>query len=236
MQFRIKRIKTMVKKEIIDHTKNTSIFVLSVIPLLCALMYRNMDIPGDKLHVSLTFILSVTVAMLTTSIMAILIAEEKEKHTLRTLMMTGLSSMEFLAGKALVTFVYTNILSIVAFILLKAPMQYLLGYILIGVILSIIMLIIGAIVGLFAQSQTQVGIISSPITLSFVMIPLLGLIGIHVGWVSILFPTHHTGQLLQRITQDESILSDPMNIIVLAGWVALALIVFIRVYRMKRFD
>jgi ABC-2 type transport system permease protein len=223
----ISRLIVLVRKEMIDHKTNMSIWILSMMPILVAQMYRMMDISVHKIDSLLSIHMSMTGAILTTAIMGILITDEKDQNTLRTLMLSGVKSYEILLGKGLMTLLITTGVSLAGFMILQAPYNLLLPFLLVSWLLGIIMILIGSIIGLYAKNQTQVGIIGTPITMFFYMVPTLDIVGINIGFVEKFVPTYHTTALItQYYTANEDVFMHYMMLVVWLVLLSVLLVVF----------
>ncbi|GAF23654.1 membrane spanning protein [Bacillus sp. JCM 19047] len=103
------------------------------------------------------------------------LAEEKEKNTLRVLMTSSVSGLDYLIGTIippLVILTITNLLLIPASGIAYADVP-LLSYLVMTTVASFISLLIGYVVGIFSQNQTQSALISMPVTLLFTSVPVI---------------------------------------------------------------
>ncbi|WP_304943934.1 ABC transporter permease [Vallitalea guaymasensis] len=237
MGFSIKRVNTLVIKEIKDLIRNVNVFVVSLIPLVGAIFFSLMS--SEKTFntqvLSLIFVMNST--LITPMTMAMLIAEEKEKNTLRTLMLSTVSPMEFLIGKAIVTWILVGITNLAIFFILETPMQYLPMYIVVAFLISTIMILIGAIVGILSKNVMSSGTNSMPVILLFYFIPTLGVANETLGNIAKLLPTYHSQLLMNDMFSNENIFSiGKQNFIVLLIWIIISFIGFTMIYKRKRID
>ncbi|WP_051986365.1 ABC transporter permease [Clostridium amazonitimonense] len=84
---------------------------------------------------------------------AMLIAEEKEKNTMRTLMLSAVSPLEFLAEKAIITLLLSIVINIIIFFMVGINVQYLGKYIVLSTLVVLSMIELGAVIGLAQQNQ-----------------------------------------------------------------------------------
>jgi len=229
------RVKSLLYKEMIDLRRNMSILIMCLVPIGNAFMFKVMGIESE-MSVILSTTMNMTVAMVGTILMATLIAEEKENNTLRTLMMSGLTSHEFMIGKAFVSFTLVNILNTIIFFILGTSMKLFIIYTLIGLIMSIIMILLGALIGLLVKTQQQVGVVASPIVILLFMLPIISRFNEVISKIAKLFPTYHSGRIMYDMDLGNGIINNFGNIGVLILWIILVGIAFTKVYRFKRFD
>src|SRR5699024_11468048 len=104
------------------------------------------------------------------NVLANMVAEEKEKQTLRSLMLANVSATDFLLSKAFVALVLMLIDGILIFLVCQEPMEYF-GYFLIFYVLSSLsVLFFGALVGLLSKDQMSAGTLSSPLMILLLLL------------------------------------------------------------------
>ena len=104
------------------------------------------------------------------------IAEEKEKHTLRVLMTSSVTGLQYFIGSILFPFVLMNILNIVVLVISGISMSQVsvVAFLLVSAAASLISCVMGMIVGLCAKNQMNANLISSPLMIVLMMIPMFG--------------------------------------------------------------
>src|SRR5690625_603077 len=138
----------------------TSIFM----PMILAIFYSKMDEPTIELHYLIINLVFVAVAFM---IQSAIIAEEKEKSTLRGLMLSPATIPEILGGKSLVSFILTCITVVIcAFITGYEPVN--LAMISIAIIISsFFYLVLGTLVGLLSRTVIEASMIMLPVMFIF---------------------------------------------------------------------
>ena len=166
MNISYKRIQAIFLKDFKEFTRNYSISIILVFPIFFALLYRSDD-PAQLFMTG--FVLNFLFAMVTSFIQACLIAEEKEKNTLRSLMMTPASIFDVLLGKSTLVFVLSAVvISITAYILGYVPSNYIVFFIATG--LSIILYTaLGTICGLYSKTVMEASLAIFPVIIIFTM-------------------------------------------------------------------
>ena len=104
------------------------------------------------------------------------IAEEKEKHTLRVLMTSSVTGMQYFIGSILFPFVLMNILNIVVLVISGISMSQVsvVAFLLVSAVASLISCVMGMIAGLCAKNQMNANLISYPLVIVLMMIPMFG--------------------------------------------------------------
>lgn len=164
MSISVKRIQAIFMKDYKEFSRNYAISVMIFIPLIFALLYST---DGEGAASMYSFILNISLAMLTSFVQACLIAEEKERNTLRSLMMTPASMLDILLGKSALVFVISAvILAISTFIFGYEPANLFL--LVLGVGISIILYIsLGTICGLYSKSVMEATLTVFPVVIIF---------------------------------------------------------------------
>ena len=104
------------------------------------------------------------------------IAEEKEKHTLRVLMTSSVTGMQYFIGSILFPFVLMNIINIAVLVISGISMSQVsvVAFLLVSAVASLISCVMGMIVGLCAKNQMNANLISYPLVIVLMMIPMFG--------------------------------------------------------------
>lgn len=164
MNFSMRRVNAIFQKDLKDISRNSAVSVTALMPLLLAFLYGRMgDLSVDSHYLAINFTM-VTVGVF---VQCSLIAEEKEKSTLRGLMLSPASTLEILGGKSLLSFIAT--------IIIVAISAYLTGYqpenlfiIVVAIILSSFFFIgLGTLLGLFSKSVMEASVIGMPFMFIF---------------------------------------------------------------------
>src|SRR5699024_8520908 len=133
-------------------------------PFMLAFFYRNMDIISVETH---CLIINLTFVAVGFFVQSAIIAEEKEKNTLRGLMLSPATLPEILTGKSLVSFLLTGVTILIC--------MGILGYDPVSPILITIALIIsaffylalGTLIGLVARTVIEASVIMLPVMFIF---------------------------------------------------------------------
>lgn len=165
MNISMKRIQAIFLKDYKEFSRNYAISIMMIFPPIMAMFYRD----GEPMATA--FILNFSFAMLTTFVQACLIAEEKEKNTLRSLMMTPASMMDVLLGKsALVAVISAVVLAITVYILGYTP-ENMLVFIAAVAISIVLYTALGTICGLYSKTVLEASLSIFPVLIIFSMGP-----------------------------------------------------------------
>lgn len=166
-----RKIKAIFVKEIKDSLRNNRVIFLFL--LFPAFAYLVTFLLGKKLDTDPITFVEMHISMIPLMITASLIAEEKDKNTLKVLMLSNVKPVEFLLG--VLSFVFLlNVATTCLFIpLLKFKFVEFFNFLLVTSMGIICSTILGAIIGITAKSGSNVAATSTPITLVFALVPLL---------------------------------------------------------------
>jgi ABC-2 type transport system permease protein len=240
MEFSIKRVNALVKKEMKDFTKNMNVSLMCILPILFAFIFTNMR-GGDFGHgmpktdllntcLNMSLILSATFAV------SMLIAEEKEKNTMRTLMLSSVAPIEFLLGKAVVMFLFTTVSNIAIYFIAGMDIQYFGHYLFWSTLVVLSMIQIGGIMGLIAPNQMATGVIGMPVLMSFLLIPMLAPASDIMKKIASLLPNYNLQVILGRIMSGAGYEGSTNNMLAILAWIVLAATAFAYAYNKKGLD
>ncbi|WP_313893157.1 ABC transporter permease [Psychrobacillus sp.] len=160
MTFSWKRVNAIFQKDYKDFSRNMAVSIVIFLPLIMAALYSRMGVDSIQGHF---MTINMTFAMVGTYVQCCLIAEEKEKNTLRGLMLSPASTLEILGGKSLLSFVLTIVIIFFsAFLSEYKPAN--IAIVAVAIILSSLFYIgIGTLLGLVARSVMESSVIVLPV-------------------------------------------------------------------------
>ncbi|MNJ48424.1 ABC-2 family transporter protein [compost metagenome] len=173
MSISLKRVKAIFVKDYREFSRNYGISIMLIVPILFALLFRS---AGPSLPGAIGFLLNISFILLTSMAQACLIAEEKERNTLRSLMMTPATTMDVLIGKSALVFTMSAIVLAISI--------YILGYepasiwaFMVAIIFSIILYTaVGTICGLFSKTVLEASLSIIPASMVFTAPPVATLL------------------------------------------------------------
>jgi len=166
MTFSWKRLSAIFMKDYKDFTRNMAVSVVVILPIIIAAIYGRMgteNLQAHFLYINMTF------AFVATYVQCCLIAEEKEKNTLRGLMLSPASTFDILGGKSLLSFVLTILVIAVSLFVSEYTPKNLVAFGA-GVLVSTIFYIaVGTLLGLIAKSVMEASVLVLPVAGIFTM-------------------------------------------------------------------
>lgn len=164
MNMSFTRIQAIFMKDYKEFSRNYAVSVMVFLPLILAFAYNKIgttSIDAYFLPINLVF------AVVTAYVQCCLIAEEKEKNTLRNLMLSPASLADILIGKSLFVFIVTIVVvSLAIFLVGYEPAN--LFILAIALLLSTVFYIaLGTLCGLFAKTIMEASIIVMPVMFIF---------------------------------------------------------------------
>lgn len=214
-------IGVIIKKQIKDTLKNKTVLIQFVMfPVLTLIFENAIDIP-DMPELFFTKLFSVMyMGMAPLVAVASIIAEEKEKNTLRVLTMANVKAWEYLAGIGI--YVWTICMAgagVMATTLSSGDIPFYLGVMAAGFIISIA---IGACIGIIASNQMAATSLSLPVMLIFSFMPMLAMFNDKIEKIAGIFYTQQIRELLGNMTFD-GIKTETMLVVVVNALLALSL-------------
>ena len=211
----------IIKKQIKDTLKNKTVLIQFVMfPVLTLIFENAINIP-DMPELFFTKLFSVMyMGMAPLVAVASIIAEEKEKNTLRVLTMANVKAWEYLAGIGI--YVWTICMAGAGVMATTLPLDdipFYLGVMAAGFIISIA---IGACIGIIASNQMAATSLSLPVMLIFSFMPMLAMFNDKIEKIAGIFYTQQIRELLGNMTFD-GIKTETMLVVAVNALLALSL-------------
>ena len=211
----------IIKKQIKDTLKNKTVLIQFVMFPVLTLIFENAISIPDMPELFFTKLFSVMyMGMAPLVAVASIIAEEKEKNTLRVLTMANVKAWEYLAGIGI--YVWTICMAgagVMATTLSSGDIPFYLGVMAAGFIISIA---IGACIGIIASNQMAATSLSLPVMLIFSFMPMLAMFNDKIEKIAGIFYTQQIRELLGNMTFD-GIKTETMLVVAVNALLALSL-------------
>ncbi|MFF2092196.1 ABC transporter permease [Paenibacillus sp. NPDC058174] len=239
MTFSLNRLLAIAGKEWKDSVKNPQILLMAGMPIVFSILMKGQSSlsEGNTLD-RFTVPVMIAIAVVGAFVQALMISEEKEKNTLRALMLSPASPVEVLLGKSAMTTVYTIAVMIVCMLITGIPAINI-GYLVLFILLLlVIFMALGTSIGLISRTASETSIVGLPILLFFVFGPIFAP-GLKVSFVMDVIgfiPSYHFMEGLSSIAQDEGMGELWLSLGNLLVWVVLSTLLVLFIYRGKRFD
>lgn len=233
-------VKTLMKKDFKNCMTNKNLLFSLAIPAGFCILYNYLF--RDILEMSSIYVLQLcaimAIALVPTTILPVMIAEEKEKYTLRSLMLAQVGGMEFLAGKVTVCMGLTFIDAVIVFFLAGGKPAWFVVYAVYVLLASLGLSFLGAVAGLMAKDQTSAGTIGAPLLLLVMIPPFFSMFGGVIEKISVLVPSTSFQTVFLSAVEGRSLLGRE-NLIadaVCIVWIVAGYAVFHVFYKRKGID
>lgn len=225
----MRNVVTIVKKQLKDTLKNKTVLIQFVMfPVLTLIFEHAINIPDmpELFFAKLFSVMYMGMAPLTA--VAAIISEEKEKNTLRVLMMANVKPWEYLMGVGI--YVWTICMAGAGVIATSFPAKDIPFYLAVMAAGFIISIAVGACVGIFAPNQMVSTSMVLPVMLVFSFAPMLAMFNDKIEKIARIFYTQQIRVLLNNMTFDGI---KPENFAIVAVNALLAIILFFAAFKKK---
>lgn len=240
MNISARKLQVLFKKDFIDYFKNPALVLCGMVPLMFVLLYKFINIPnlqGELDDFLLTLGMVINSSMCALIIPATSIAEEKEKFTLRTLILSNVSAMEFFLAKILVTTVIVMLGNVLIFFISGADLEGLAAYILCCFLGNICAVMLSSVIGIMSRDQASSSALQVPVMLVFVLPPMFASTGKLMQFLSEITPYGAMLRLYYGLSEG-GVPARKMFFAagVSAAWIVASVILFIYLYKKKGSD
>ncbi|RJE87755.1 ABC transporter permease [Paenibacillus sp. 1011MAR3C5] len=164
MTFSMKRVCAILQKDYKDMSRNLYVSTTLFLPLIMAAVFGRMGIETLESHY---MIINMAFILVGTYVQSSLIAEEKEKNTLRGLMLSPASTLEIFFGKNLLSFIATVVIVILSILLAEYDPGNI-PVVAVALLLSTVFYLgLGTLIGMFTKSVIEASVIIVPVMAVF---------------------------------------------------------------------
>ncbi len=218
----LNKIAAIFQKQVKDSVKNKTVLIQFILfPIMTVIMTNTVTGNGIPENYFVTMFASMYLVMAPITSMAAIIAEEKEKNTLRVLLMSNVKPMQYLFGVGSYVFCICLMGSMVFAILGNyqgTQMVLFLGFMIVGIVISILM---GAAIGAWSKNQMMATSITLPIILVFSFLPMLSTYNDSVKKFSVIVYSQQVNTLINELgdlhVNMENLLIIGVNIFAILG-------------------
>lgn len=239
MEATLRKTGALLGKDLKDVVKNPTMLVCCLMPIGFMFFYKtamggNMEDPADQEMFSLMLVswsLLFTAAMVASMATLTAIAEEKEKNTLRTLMLANVSAEQILASRGLVTLTAIALVDAACYLVIGQPLSGLPAFLAIGVVGSVPLVMLSLLLGLVARDQMSAGVLSMPIVIVGIA-PMFGQMVEGFSDIAPYLPTGGMDALGRLLAQGTLFTSDALlPLATTLAWVAVTAVAFAVLYK-----
>lgn len=195
----MRNIMIIIKKQLKDTTKNKTILIQFILfPLMTVIMENAITLEGmpELFFTKLFAIMYIGMAPITS--VAAIISEEKEKNTLRVLMMANVKPWQYLCGVGFYVWAICMIgAGVMSLGFSGKDRVFFLGLMGIGFFISILA---GACVGIFAKNQMAATSLVMPGMMILAFLPMLSMFNEKIAKVAKIFYTEQLKNILEKMS------------------------------------
>ncbi|WP_413377383.1 ABC transporter permease [Alkalihalobacillus sp. 1P02AB] len=229
----LKRIQTIFIKDYKDLMKNSYMLSTAIMPLLFAFLFGR----GEEVELIVS-IVPITLAMVIVGsfVQAAMIAEEKEKNTLRGLLLSPLSTSEVFIGKSLLSAVLTAIMIAGVILISGFPIPENTLLFIVAIFISLVIYIgIGTILGLMSRTVMETTVVGMPVLIIFGMSSLFRNF-FESEWLYNILSYLPDGQFATLVLNLHQGLPVGENLVILGIWALVTIVITVLIYKRRRFD
>lgn len=227
----MKNIKAVFMKQLLDTVKNKTVFIqFLMFPIIAIIMENTVKIEDMPEHFFAKLFAVMFVGMAPLSCMSAIISEEKEKNTLRALMMCSVKPWQYLVSVGAYIFIMCMVGTAVFAVLGEYKGTELAVFIFsvaFGIILSEL---IGAVIGIFSRNQMAATSLTLPIMMIFSFSPMLSMFNETIKKIAGITYLQQISNILNGIGTSEISVK---SIIVISANFIIGLVLFAFVYKKK---
>lgn len=227
----MKNIKAVFMKQLLDTVKNKMVFIqFLMFPIIAIIMENTVKIEDMPEHFFAKLFAVMFVGMAPLSCMSAIISEEKEKNTLRALMMCSVKPWQYLISVGAYIFIMCMVGTAVFAVLGEYKGTELAVFIFsvaFGIILSEL---IGAVIGIFSRNQMAATSLTLPIMMIFSFSPMLSMFNETIKKIAGITYLQQISNILNGMGTSEISVK---SIIVISVNFIIGLVLFAFVYKKK---
>lgn len=235
MNLSLKRMNAIFQKDLKDFSRNWAVSSVILMPILLGALFGRTGVQDLSSHYLL---INLAMAMVATFVQCCLIAEEKEKNTLRGLMLSPASPTEIIGGKSLLSLIFTIIVIYVTAMLADyRPANF--GVVAVAIILSTLFYIsLGTILGLFSKSVMEASLVVMPVVMVFSVGSFITnfVDSYPILKVALYLPNIQLIELATKVEAGGGFGDVLVELAIITGWVVASFISTVYLYRRKMVD
>lgn len=222
-------IAAILKKQLKDTWGNKTVLIQFIMfPVLTLIMNNAIKIDGMPENFFINLFATMYIGMAPLTSMAAVIAEEKEKNTLRVLMMSNVKPHEYLLGIG--SYIWTACMmgAVVICMAGSYKLEERLYFIMIMAVGILASLLIGAAIGIWSKTQIMASSVAVPVMMVFSFMPMLSMFNTTIGKIAKFIYSEQISIMLARIS---SIHFEIDNICIMVVNMLFFVVLFIVAYR-----
>jgi ABC-2 type transporter. len=247
MKISMRKLKAITKFKFKELLKNKTFLTSSLVIIGMTVVFKYIYInlisennvsvnvaSGMALDIGITL----SMCMLTLMIPATLLAKDKEKNTLRTLMTSSVNAVEYFLGSMIPVIVIGFLINILILFISEMPLTVinLPLFLLIILIGNITSCVLGMMIGLFSKNQMAASNLITPVMLVVMLIPMLSKMIEGLQNISKFIYSGIISNMISAYTMEESYSLNLQSLIVLIGQIIVVIILFVILFKKNGFE
>ncbi|MCM1122354.1 MAG: ABC transporter permease [Eubacterium sp.] len=223
------------KKQMKDTGKNLALLIQFIMfPVMAVIMENAIQIEDMPEHFFVGMFAVMHIGMAPLNVMAAVIAEEKEKNTLRVLLFGGVKPGEYLIGTGGYVFSACMVGTIVFAVLGGYRGMEFAAFLLIMAAGIIVSMLLGAVIGIQSKSQIAAATIMTPVMMVFAFLPMIAMFNDTVAKIADFAYSQQIQLLLNGLASQAQ--PQLKSMAVIAASMLLAAVMFVCAYRRSGLD
>jgi len=214
--------------------KNKNILLIALFPFVFAFLYSNFMIKDNFAEKASIVSMCLTMGFSTSSlnILTSTIAEEKEKYNLKTLLLSGVSGLEYIFS----TLIIPVVLGVITILILPQIAQVDFGasyfqYLLISFLTLIVHILFGLVIAMVSETQTKAQMNSMPVLLLSSFLPMLSSFNEQIRKICDLSHVGAHNKFFTKLIAGENTSLVWSDMLVLGVWIAMLYALTIILYK-----
>lgn len=224
-----KHVTAILWKQLKDTLKNKEILIqFLMFPLLTIVMENSVNIEGMAEHFFANLFGVMYIGMAPLTSMAAIIAEEKEKNTLRVLFLANVKPLEYLLGVGCYIFaICMTGAGVIAWAGGYKGKAWI-CYVMIMAVGELVSIVIGAAIGVWGKNQMAATSLTVPVMLVFSFLPMLSMFNKTISGIA---KFTYSQQIHLLMNQVENLQIETENVAIIGVNMFLATVLFVAAYK-----
>ena len=230
MEVIMKNIGIIFRKTMKDTGKNIALLIQFIMfPLMAVIMENAIQMEDLPEHFFVGMFAVMHIGMAPLNVTTAIIAEEKEKNTLRVLLFGGVRPVEYLIGIGGYVFSACMVGSVIFAILNGYRGTEFVQFLLIMAAGILVSMLLGAVIGIQSKSQLTATTIMTPVMMVFAFLPMLSMFNDTIAKIADIVYSQQIQLLLNSLSSRTT--PEAKSLIVIAVSFVIAAVMFICAYR-----
>ena len=226
----MKNIGIIFRKTMKDTGKNIALLIQFIMfPLMAVIMENAIQMEDLPEHFFVGMFAVMHIGMAPLNVTTAIIAEEKEKNTLRVLLFGGVRPVEYLIGIGGYVFSACMVGSVIFAILSGYRGTEFVQFLLIMAAGILVSMLLGAVIGIQSKSQLTATTIMTPVMMVFAFLPMLSMFNDTIAKIADIVYSQQIQLLLNSLSSRTT--PEAKSLIVIAVSFVIAAVMFICAYR-----